>query len=670
MTSLKDRLTRGLPWIGPLLLIIGLCSTPLLSRLPENRAAELLALSLLASGGAWLLRRALGWSFASALAVLWTVVLPVFAGVLPVLSSLLMLFSALALGGALFPRRPPALQAIIGLVLLAALLGWLVQVPVHFQWSYLLLCAALVAWRYPALRGGLPATAEQWHTAVSASPRLAAFAVMVMGLASTACWLPTLQYDDLAYHLRLPWQLLELGAYYPAPQQQIWALAPWATDVLQAMPQVMAGTEARGPVNAIWLALLATGSWQLATQLGAPARSGWLAVALVASLPLTPGLATSMQTELPSAALLVWMATVVAMPRDGRLVIWMLLAVLTGGLAASKLTAAVMAVPVLLWALARHPWPSPLRIVAVLCVGVLVGGASYAQAAWMTGNPVLPLFNGVFRSAYYAPVNFIDPLYKIGFGADLPWALTFHSSRYFESHDGAAGVVLVALAGLWGLALLRPATRVPALVATAAFIAPLLPVQYLRYAYPGMALLCVVLVVAASEGPRRSMTGLLLAVCILNIGFHATGNWMLRNGALKDTLRTGGSDAALFERFAPERTLAAAIRQSEESDGTVLVLDSKDAFFAEFGDRGRTLSWYAPTLEAAAQQAAHDTSGLQFASLLRDQQVRHVISRSSTLRPAEQAGLQHSGAVLRQETGGRQWWSLPTASSTSQASQP
>lgn len=36
--------------------------------------------------------------------------------------------------------------------------------------------------------------------------------------------------------------------YRPDPRVQVWALAPWATDVLQAVPQVMSGQEARGPV--------------------------------------------------------------------------------------------------------------------------------------------------------------------------------------------------------------------------------------------------------------------------------------------------------------------------------------------------------------------------------------------------------------------------------------
>lgn len=43
-----------------------------------------------------------------------------------------------------------------------------------------------------------------------------------------------------------------------------------------------------------------------------------------------------------------------------------------------------------------------------LLTGAVEGGASYALAAWSVGNPVLPLFNAVFQSPYFAPVNFSD----------------------------------------------------------------------------------------------------------------------------------------------------------------------------------------------------------------------------------------------------------------------
>lgn len=660
-----NRIEKVLPWLGAVLLATGLFLHPVLQRWHGGRFSELLLVGGILLGLSWVIRRLRPWSTASVLALLWVAALLVFCGPLPVLATTLLMLASAALGGAAFPRQPFALQALLGALLLACGIGWMVMLPIHHQATYLLLCAALIGWRHAALRTVLGETTRHWREAVAGAPRMATFAVLLLGLASTACWIPTLQYDDLTYHLRLPWQLQEQGFYNADPRNQIWALAPWMSDLLHALPQVMAGAESRGPVAALWLLALGSGSWHLAACLGAAPRERWLAVALMASLPLTASLATSMQTEPLTAAALVWMAAVVARPRDGSLRFWLLLAVLAGGMASAKLIAIPMAAVPLVWALLRHPWPSLPRIALVLASGVAVGGASYVLAGWQAGNPVLPLYNAIFRSPWFAEENFLDARYQLGFGLDLPWRLTFDATRYFEAHEGAAGFALVGLAGVWLLALLQPRTRAAAVVATAALLAPLLPVQYLRYAYPGLALLCVVLA-AAVTGRSRAVVGLVVAVCVMNVAFLPNGNWMLRSGALKETLVAGGHDAPLMARYAPERILAAAIRASHEDDGTVLLLDAGDAFFAEFGSRGRTTSWYAPAFSDAAAHADQDPSGRAWAQLLRREQVRHVILRSETASDAAQQGLALLGAIPRQSVEGRQWWSVPAG----EASEP
>lgn len=661
MPALKDRLYVLLPWLGALLLAAGLLSTPLLSAWPDSRTGELAVLALATAGLAHLVRRIASCRYATALLGIWLLLLLLFAGPVAGVAALAMLLAALCIGLGLFPQQPPGLQASAGLVVLAALLGWSLQLPIHFPWIHAAGCLALLAWQRHALLATVASARQHWSRAASAAPRSAALAVMVLGLASTACWLPTLQYDDLAYHLRLPWQLMEHGYYQPVPEHQVWAMAAWGGDVLQAMAQVMARGEARGPLNAVWLALLGSGAWQLATRLGGGDSARWLASALVASLPLTAGLAAGMQTELPSAAILLWLCVWVAQPSRQDRSVWPGIALLFGGLLASKPTAAAIALPVLAWALARHRWP-PLRPATFALAGLfLVGCSSYVQAWVLTGNPLLPLFNASFQSPYFPPVDFADTRYHAGFGISLPWDLTFHSADYYESHAGAAGVVLVALAGFWLAALLRPATRGFALVALVALLLPLLPMQYLRYAYPGMVLLCVLAAACLHRTldprPAHWLAGLLVAICLLNLAWQANGYWMLRNGAVKLRLKHPLDDAPLFARYAPERALADAIRRKGTADGTVLVWDARDAYYAEFGRRGRTVSWYAPALQQQAAEADADPSAQRWLALLREQHVRHVIT-PDILPPVRQLALERACAQLRQQSGSRQWWQL------------
>ncbi|HLM54057.1 MAG TPA: hypothetical protein VK325_10830, partial [Pseudoxanthomonas sp.] len=581
---------RALLWSGVPPCLFGLYRHDLWRQWPSGRFGELVALSLLAMLLAWPLRHFARLTWASALGVVWLAALVPFAGALPVLAVVAIAMACAGLGSFVVRDAPLALQAACGLVLLGTLLGWGLPLPIHFRWLYLALCIGLVLWRQRALRQALAQGAACWHQAVQSEPKLAALAVIALGLASTGCWLPTLQVDDLGYHLRLPWALAAEGRYLLEADTHIWALAPWLGDVLQAVAQVMAAAESRGSLNALWVLITAAGVWALATALHCGERGAWLAVALYASLPLTAVLGASMQTETPTAALLVWLAWAIVAaapgPRAG-----LAAAILVAGLLALKLAAAAFALLLLPWALWR--WRRrPFRVALAALLAVGLGGSSYAYASMAAGNPFLPLFNGYFRSPFFAAFDFKDARWHAGFDAALPWNLTFDSGRYLEAYAGAGGFVLVALAGAWLIALIDRRSRSLAVMSTLLFAVPLIPTQYLRYVFPALVLLTTVLVAAAIHADRQRAGMLLVALCVLNFAFQANGHWMLRSGALKQALHSVGSDAPLFEHYAPERLLASRIRASEAPQGNVLALDPAHPTSAEFGSRGRTTSQY------------------------------------------------------------------------------
>lgn len=664
MDASAARSNPALSWLGPIALLVGLAvSRQLWQANPFGRAGELLVLGLLVAGLSWLPVRLWRGTQATWALALWTVLLCVTAGPVPVLATALLAVAALAIGGLLFPRGPVGLQLTLGLLLAAGSIGWLLTLPIHHGWSYALACVALVGLRHKALTTTLREGAQQWQQAVNASPRLAAFCVIVIGLAAAGCWLPTLQYDDLAYHLRLPWQLQQQGFYSPAPEQQVWAFAPWASDVVQAIAQLVAHQEARGPVNAFWLLLLASGLWQLAARLGASSAARWLAAAVALSQPLTTALAGGMQTELPIAAALAWLFALVAGPRDGSFRFWLAVAVLCGGLAAIKASAVPMAVMPLVWALFRHPWPSLPRILAVAVLGLLVGGASYVHGQVLAGNPVLPLFNGWFQSPYFAPTNFFDERWHSGFSPLLAWQMSFHTNRYVEAYAGGGSFVLVALLGPWLLALFNRNTRIAAIAATLVLVLPLLPLQYMRYAYPGLTVLAAVLVTALFQLNARHATWIGIGLCVLQLTFQGNADWTLHYGAVKQTLKAAGRDAPLFERYAPERSLAQALRNAGGPRGNVLLLDPSKAFFAEFGTRGRTVSWYSLPLSTAAASAAQDDSGQAWLTLLRHEGISDVILQGDTVTPAQREALRLAHAVHRGTVRKAEWWSLPAEAS-------
>ncbi|RZA21813.1 MAG: hypothetical protein EOP93_01975 [Lysobacteraceae bacterium] len=664
MPPSPHRVARQLPafllWAGMAACAVGLVVHRMWEVMPFPRFFEHVLLALLALLAAWPLQRWLHWTRAIALAAVWLLALVVFAGPAPMLAVAMLAAAAIALGS-LVVAGPVALP--LGLAIIAGALGWVLPLPIHHRATYALACIALIAWRRRAIGDACGVAWRQFQAAASSAPAAATAAILLLGLASTATWLPTVQSDDVTYHLGLPWQLQETARYAMDPTLQVWALAPWAGDVLQGVAQVLAGGEARGALDALWLCVTAVGMLALAAALGADAQRRWWAVALMASLPLSMHLAGGMQTELPAMALLPALAWLVLRdddPPSPRILLAG--AILFGVLCGLKIMHFVVALPVLAWAGWRHrarvPWRwLPLALLAV----VASGGSSYGYAWAITGNPVLPLLNATFRSPYYPAMDFRDERWHHGLDGDLLWDISFDTEHYFESFDGGFGFVLVALAGVWLLALLDRRTRGLAAAAAGGMLLALLPMQYARYLQPSLVLLLPALVVAY---PRvRADAIAFWSLCALNLAFASNASWILRTGALKRAMAHPGDDAPLLERYAPERLLVQRYLRGDRDQRAVLVLPGNFGGMAELGQRGRAMSWHAPLWQAQLAHVEADSSGEAWAHLLRNNRIGAVIVKEDQLGPARLNGLRRVGAAQVGQARSVGLWRLPEASS-------
>ncbi|MDP1697079.1 MAG: hypothetical protein Q8L45_04750 [Xanthomonadaceae bacterium] len=610
---------------GPLAVVIGFVHARMWQHLPWGRLALSLELALLATMIAWPLRRFARLPWALALMIVWFAALLLFVGPLPVFASLLLASAALVVGTWLVPPGIPARVPValcVGLSLLGGVAGWALTWPLHSTsaWAFVLLILTMLG-RH-RLIAVLGETMASLRGAVEHDPRWAAFAVMLFGLASTACWIPTMQVDDLAYHLGLPSHLLLYGRYQPDPAYQIWSFAPWLGDVLQGIAALLAREDARGAINALWLALIAPLSWSASAALGARPAERWACVALIGSFPPLVWMAAGMQTELPATALLL-AALVVTTSREPR---WLWPAtVLFAGLLALKTMHAFAAIPLGVYALWHHRARLGASAFAVACaLALLVAGSSYLQAWWHTGNPLMPLFNNLFQSPYLPAEALRDPRWDTGFGMALPWLMTFDTPRYVEAFNGGIGFTQIALAGVWLTALLRKRGRGIAITLTLVAWLPLVPMQYARYAYPGLILIAVLLVVRGQDMlGRRGFCWLFAGVCMLNLAFQANSGWTHHSAALKRTIRTFGDAEAIYSLYVPERVLIR--RLPKDDNGIVLATDPSRAYIAELGLRGRGVVVHAPKLSAAHHLAETDSSGEQWRSLFETSGARWVI---------------------------------------------
>ncbi|KPN16565.1 hypothetical protein AO715_00045 [Xanthomonas sp. Mitacek01] len=532
---------------------------------------------------------------------------------------------ALALGLRFVPADVPgrvAIAAASGFAALAGGAGWLVSIRIHFPLVWLMLLAAPILWNRHALMVQLDASRREWHTFVQASPRGAAAAVMLLGLASTGAWLPTMQMDDLTYHLNLPAQLAEQARYVGDPLHSAWAYAPWMGDVGQGIAWLLAGREARGAMNMFWLLSAAVALMAAARALGAAPVERTAILALFASFPPLVWLMAGMQTELPALAVLFALVALLLHDRQARHPY--AATVLFAALAALKPMHIVAATPLLIYVmvhlrtLARH-------LPIMLAVFVVIAGSSYAHAAWHTGNPVFPLFNAFFESPYYPAANMSDTRWLSGFGPLLPWHMTFSTSDYLEAWNGGVGFLWIGLAGASLLALQRRSTRFLACVGLGIALIPLLPMQYARYAYPGLLLLLVPALCGSRDAVAHTRMWLLPVVllCGLNLAYQANSGWTHHSAALKRAIRAPGAPESVLPYYVAERTLLRRLPTGES--GIVLATDPQRGYVGELGVRGRSMSVHAPALAEAREAADEDPTGARWRAVFEQLGVRWIL---------------------------------------------
>lgn len=619
-----SRWTTALWLAGPALVGLGLVLHELWRELPWERFALSLGLALLGGLLAWPVVGMLRWSWATALAFVWCAALLLYAGVIPVLATLLLGAASLALGLRWIPEDVPgrvAIAGVSGYAVITGVAGWVLPIQMHNAAVWMVLLGFAVISNRRVLIGQLGQSRIAWRMTAAEHPRGLAIAVVLLGLASTGAWLPTMQMDDLTYHLNLPSQLARHGRYVADPGFTAWVFAPWMGDVGQGVAWLLGGREARGAVNTGWLLGAAVALWGCAQALGATTSERIATVALFASFPPLVWLMAGMQTELPAMAVLFALVAMVLHDRQGRHLA--AITILFAALAALKPIHAMAVVPLvyllridrrMLWR--RLPW--------LLVVFVVVAGSSYAHAWWHTGNPVFPLFNAIFQSSHYPIENMSDARWTSGVSPALPWEMTFESSRFVEAWNGGIGFLWIGLAGAWLLAIWRRGTRAMALVALGIAVLPLLPMQYARYAFPGLLLLIVPALAgsSASIGRRGLWLVPIVGLCALNLAFQANSGWTHHSAALKRTIRAPGNPAVVLPHYVAERSLLATL---PEDAGRVLATDPQRGHVAELAGRGHLMSVHAPALSAAREAADLDASGAAWRALFADLDVSWIL---------------------------------------------
>lgn len=643
-----------------LLAVHGLLANWNSETLATQRIYEYLRWSALTLVIATAFARTLNWRVASGLLLVWLLAHVALVGVVPVLSVALLALAALGIGARLGTGLVlhPAVLMLLGLALVTAVAGWLLPFPVHRMWWYIGGLAAIAYAQRSAIVSVLRASICDWQCAVVRAPRAAALAVMSLGVASVATWLPTMMLDDLSYHLALPTQLQHLAYYRMDSSSQVWANAPWASDIIQAIVQLMADRESRGSVNLLWLLAGASLLYSVCQAAGLGAPWCWIGLALYASLPLTGALLIGMQTELPATVVLlamVWMVMRTGAEASSRVLL--VLAVLAGLLLQLKVSMLLPLALMMLWMLWQ--WRAALlwqQLPLVVGVGVWVGESSYVYSWALTGNPVLPLYNQVFKSAYFSANAYFDSRFGSGFAPDLLWTAVVHTDQVLESWSMAGGWQHLVLPAMLPLALIVGRAGALTLLALVYLVTMYTLMHYLRYVYPALILLIPGLLVGLSALHRqRAVFSVAALVVVANLACIPNASWPLRVGAARSLLNDHGDAHALLVKYAPERLLVGALGESDR----MLIVGRP--YQAEFAGRAFNISWYDQELMRRVEpMTGSATTTAAVRELLQEYGFTHVMVARNPQVPDIAMHLTRLGAEVIRAEADVSIWRLPS----------
>lgn len=537
------------------------------------------------------------------------------------------------------PERLPRITAgIVGAGIYGTAVGFAAHFPINYPGLYGFALAAPIVWGWRNVFAAVHSLGDicgeksvsKWHDLAIALVALIHFSVALM---------PEVGHDALAMHLFIPAHLAARHEWGYDVSTYVWAVMPMLGDWLFSIGYMLAGETTARLINVGFIFALSWFVRDLVIWAGGSALGARWAVLLFLTTPLTFTESSSLFIES------VWAAFIVA----GSLSVFKLLqknadqatqlkvaGLLLGAAAAAKaVTFTILPVLLLLLVLRYRTW-AQRRLISAIVLGLIlfiaIGGIPYVTSWHLTGNPVFPFFNQIFKSPFWPTVAFEAPaVFGKGLNWDVIYQATFHTERFLESKPGAPGFqwMLLFFPALLVLLLYRQHRGV-ALFAVAGLSIALTfqSLNYLRYVYPSFAWVSagigVALSAVAIEGAltRRALSIVGWTVVSLNLVFFKAGTYY-GDLSLQPLMSPTGRETYLNNRL-PIRSAIEQVNQLNVGRAPVAVFSSP--LTAGLKSDGLYPNWYNYQFQAKVTEA---TTSDDVAHLLMDKGVKYVILDSN-----------------------------------------
>jgi hypothetical protein len=336
------------------------------------------------------------------------------------------------------------------------------------------------------------------------------------------------------------------------PSLYVWSLMPMLADWLYSLAYILAGETSARLLNLSFVFLMAVQGLYITRWLGGSPKAAKLTALLFLTTPLTFAESNSLYIDATWGAFLVagFMAILQLItklndrsPHITSSVDLVYPALVWGFACATKAITLVMlpiATVLLAFLIVKHRNQLVWRkLVIAIAVFLCLASVPYITSWLISGNPVFPFYNSLFKSSYYPAGDFNNPYYNSGLAWNTLYLIIFNASDYLEGTTGAAGFQWILLLPVSLIMLLVDRNRrtyTVLILSIAATALVFYSQSYLRYVFPIFLLVAASISATIYPSKLSSYTGsprlLALMVCLaisLNILFFCSAGWTYRN---------------------------------------------------------------------------------------------------------------------------------------------
>jgi hypothetical protein len=354
--------------------------------------------------------------------------------------------------------------------------------------------------------------------------------------------LPELGCDAFITHLFVPTQLEQRHQWGFNPELYSYALLPMLGDWIYAIVNMLGGETAARLLNVGFILITALLSRQLVLWGGGTEKGAKWTILLLLSTPLMLTEVTSLSIDsLWSAYLLCGLLVLFrfVFHEHDNVNLLKFAGILLGMAAAvQSITFVYLPLCLLLFFSGWKNWLFTHKRAVVLTLSLFLafGAVPYVSSWIISGNPVFPYYNEVFKSPYYPLINFNNPLFTSGFSWKLPYEMLIAPNKYLEASFGASGFqwLLLLLPSLICLSFQKQYRGLLLLLCGILSVAFTFHFQsYLLYLYPSFVLLLSSIGIALSSQNRpiiitKALSAMTIIAIVLNILFLPAGTLAYR----------------------------------------------------------------------------------------------------------------------------------------------